>query len=70
VDNYPAHTSRVSIGTDDSIYALVKDTPESGDFAPTTPPFSPMADVRDIAKAVSLPLSFSGASRETYVHLV
>jgi len=58
VENYPAHKNRVNLGTDDFVYALIKDTPANGDFAANTPPFGAMADVRDIAKAVRL-LSFS-----------
>jgi len=48
VDNHPAHTSRTDIGTNEVIYEIINDN--NGEYPQK--PFSPIADVRDVAKAV------------------
>jgi len=51
VENYPAPTSTTDLVTDACIYEVVTD--QNREYPQK--PLSPMADVRDVAKAVSVP---------------
>lgn len=50
VENYPAHTKVADLGTVGFVYSLIADNP---DHVYPQNPFAIMADVRDVAKAVS-----------------